>query len=84
MTTVDLELSSDRGVYRFAPLMRYRGPVGAAPIPRGSLLMYSGTVRETERKTISRKKIDVWILKHTFITPMGRCILHDFRHIRPV
>lgn len=84
MATCDLQLATDRGVYPFAPLMQYRGEPGMCPIPRGSLLMYTGTVRGTERKRISGKLLDFQVLKHTFVTPQGRCILHDLRHIKPV
>lgn len=84
MVTIDMELAKDRGVYPFSPLMRYNGEPGKAPIPRGSLLMYAGTVRATERKRIQNKTIDIWVLKHTFVTPLGRCILHDLRYIQPV
>lgn len=77
-----LTVSSDRGTYAYAPLEEFRG-TGPAPIPTGSLLVYAGAVRETERKYRTdgrgiRHPCDVLVVKHTFITSFGRCVIHDF------
>jgi hypothetical protein len=75
----------EKGVYPFAALQRFYGPVGApVPVPCGSLLMYAGVLRSTERKWLDGGgHADVQVFKHTFITPHGRCIIHDFSLIRP-
>jgi hypothetical protein len=79
----DLGLARDKGVYEFAPLERYRGAPGGCSIPRGSLLMYTGMVRCTERKRIKGKKLKLQVMKHTFITPLGRCIVHNLNLLGP-
>jgi len=80
-----LILSRDRGTYDFAPLEPFYGdPVEEAHIPEGSLLVYTGEIRQQERMWINGKTRDVAAVKHTFITPFGRCIIHDFDLIRLV
>lgn len=86
----DLCLSPDRGVYPFAPLVRYFGDPANPPIKQGSLLMYTGQIRVTERRPrpnagfhSNNKDLTVRVMKHTFITPMGRCIVHDLDLLRP-
>jgi hypothetical protein len=75
----------ERGVYPFPALELFYGQPGSPPaVPKGSLLMYAGMVRSTERMYIDglgRK--DVQVYKHTFITPHGHCIIHDFGLIGP-
>ncbi len=77
----------DLGVYPFPTLDRlWRFPNAAdiAAVSKGSLLMYAGAVRSTERKWLSEgNHADVQVVKHTFITPRGRCIIHDFSLIDP-
>jgi len=78
----DMQVSFERGVYPFPPLDRFYGSPGASiPVPKGSLLVYAGPVASTERKYVGGKAIDVRVYKHTFITPYGRCIIHDFNLI---
>ena len=74
----------DKGVYPFAALQRFYGSPGTpVPVPKGSLLMYAGAIPTVERKNFEGRKLDVRVFKHTFITPHGRCIIHDFALIRP-
>lgn len=77
MAKRELTLGSDRGIYPFAPLELFRGAAGTSPIPIGSLLVYTGMIRTTERKRLNGKNFDVRVMKHTFVTPLGRCIVHD-------
>lgn len=92
----DLIVGQDKGVYPFFPLERFRGqPGGTVPISQGSILAYAGIVRTTERKWVDggggfggfpfaeQRPVDVQVFKHTFITPLGRCIIHDFGLVRP-
>lgn len=83
---VDLQVGYDMGVYPFHLLERsYGQPGGTVPVPKGSLLMYAGAVRCTERKWHDehRRYVNVEVYKHTFVTPHGRCIIHDFTLIGP-
>lgn len=82
MAARPLTMSLDRGTYDFAPLETFYGGEDEAHIPVGSLLVYTGEVRQTERMYVNGKFRDVSVVKHTFITPMGRCIIHDFNLIR--
>jgi len=82
MAKFDMKISTERGVYPFAPLEKYHGDDGKAPVPKGSLLMYSGPVRVSERKVISGVPHEVRVVKHTFITPVGRCIVHDLNVLK--
>jgi len=77
MTKRDLMLGLDRGIYPFAPLELFKGARGTGPIPIGTLLVYAGMIRTTERKKLKGKVFNVKVMKHTFITPVGRCIVHD-------
>lgn len=82
----DLSLG-ERGVYPYPALVRfYGGTGGSVPVPKGSLLMYAGCLRSLERKWVPAqgRYVNVQVHKHTFITPLGRCIIHDFGLIRPV
>jgi len=81
---IDLQVSQERGTYKFAPIERFWGEPGMAPVPKGSLLMYAGTIRATERGRINGKTCDVQVIKHTFVTPVGRCIVHDLALVGPV
>jgi hypothetical protein len=74
-------LARDVGVYQFAPLEEFNGDESMAHVPMGSLLVYAGPVYEMERQCINGRYIDVMAIKHTFITPLGRCIIHDFNLI---
>lgn len=65
------------GAYPFPPLVRCYAGSELSPIPRGSLLVYAGHVRTLERKRVHGKSLDVSVIKHTFITPQGRCIVND-------
>ncbi len=82
MAARDLTMSRDQGTYQFAPLETFVGESDQAHIPKGSLLIYTGAVRQEERIYVNSKARDVSVLKHTFITPMGRCIIHDFNLIQ--
>lgn len=76
-----------RGVYPFPALERfYRHPEGTPPVPKGSLLMYAGMLRATERMYVpsAGEYKNIQVFKHTFITPHGHCIIHDFRLIGPI
>lgn len=84
----DLALG-EKGVYPLHALVRHWPSGGQAIlIVKGSLLMYAGAVRATERKWVTINGItthkDVSVFKHTFITPHGHCIIHDFSLIAPV
>ena len=48
-----------------------------APIPKGSLLIYAGTMQVNEVKHSARsgRNYEFKVLKHTFITPVGHCII---------
>lgn len=80
----DLQLG-EQGVYPFPALERFYGSPGCTvTVPRGSLLMYAGCIRTLERKWLTSGGYkDVQVFKHTFITPHGRCIIHDFTAIKP-
>lgn len=67
--------------YPYPPLVRWEGNTPSR-VPAGSLLMYAGGVRCTERKFVNGGVLDVRVIKHTFITPMGRCIVHDLSLLR--
>lgn len=82
MAAQALTMSQDRGTYDFAPLEPFSGEEGEAHIPTGSLLIYTGEVRQLERMWIGGKNCDVYAVKHTFITAFGRCIIHDFDLIK--
>ena len=72
--------AGERGVYPYVPLvLSMVPPEGTVLVPRGSLLMYAGSVRSVERKWVQSalREVDVQVTKHTFITPFGRCIIHD-------
>lgn len=75
----------ERGVYPFPALELFYGQPGCLPaVPKGSLLMYAGLVRSTERMYVEGLgHKDVQVYKHTFITPHGHCIIHDFCLIGP-
>lgn len=92
MAAHDLGPGPDKGAYPFSPLEVFRGPVGVpVPIPLGSILVYAGVVRASEHMlsneqtwhTKQHRSLSIQVLKHTFITPIGRCIIHDFSLIRP-
>lgn len=81
----DLQVG-EQGVYPYPALERFYGSPGrTVPVPKGSLLMYAGCIRAVERKYFAMGGYkDVNVFKHTFITPHGRCIIHDFTLIGPV
>ena len=79
MAACALAPARQRGVYQFVPLEPFEGDESEAPVPIGSLLVYAGPVYEMER---FRGQRDVAAIKHTFIPPMGRCIIHDFNLIK--
>ena len=87
VTTRDL-MVGEKGVYPFPTLETFYGsPGGSGVVVRaGSLLMYAGTIRSTERRWVSEanRYVNLQVHKHTFITPYGRCIIHDFQFLRPV
>ena len=88
VATRDLCLG-ERGVYPYPALVIFYGsPDASVPVPKGSLLMYAGELRSTERRSVrvngEYRYVNVQVTKHTFITPHGRCIIHDFNLIRPV
>ena len=82
MAKFDMKISADRGVYPFASLEKYSSDDGKAPVPKGSLLMYAGPVRTSERKVIAGVQHEVRVIKHTFVTPVGRCIVHDLNALK--
>lgn len=75
-----------RGVYPFPALEYFYGPPGAPPaVPKGSLMMYAGLCRSTESMYVNGVGYkNVQVYKHTFITPHGHCIIHDFSLIGPI
>lgn len=82
MAAIHLNMPTNKGMYDFAPLEPSYGPTDEAHVPAGSLLIYTGEVRQTERKYVGSRAIDVSAVKHTFIAPgIGRCIIHDFNLI---
>lgn len=81
MASKALGLARDVGVYQFAPLEEFDGDESMAHVPMGSLLAYAGPVYEMERQYVNGRYVDVAAIKHTFITPLGRCIIHDFNLI---
>lgn len=87
MAICDLQLAENRGTYPIALLERYHGNPGASTMPKGTLLMYSGTIRVTEQKRVINLQkfanVDVQVKKHTFITPHGICILSDLQLVAP-
>lgn len=82
LAALPLMLASDKGMYSFNPLEPFYGEDSEAPIREGTVLIYSGPVYETERCITNGKVLDASVVKHTFITPLGRCIIHDFSLIR--
>ena len=83
MTKVDMRVSDNRGTYPFAHLEHCRkDPDHPAPIPKGSLLMYAGPIRTTERKKVNGTVHIVSVVKHTFITSLGRCIIHNLNVLK--
>jgi hypothetical protein len=67
------------GVYPFMPLVpAHRQDATFSP---GTLVVYAGEVRTVERKPHS---INLNVIKHTCITPMGRCVIHEMSWFEPV
>lgn len=81
MAARELGLSHDRGTYQFAPLDEFDGEEGEVHVAKGTLMVYAGPVYEQERQYVNGRYVDVNAIKHTFITPLGRCIIHDFNLI---
>lgn len=65
--------------YAFAPLYPHYGPDGSAQIKKGSLVMYAGDIRASERKNGDV----VQAVKHTFIISGGRYIIVDLSQLKP-
>lgn len=85
VATHDLCLG-ERGIYPFVALERcYRSQVSQVVVSKGSLLMYAGSIQTVERawNAQTERYLHIQVRKHTFITPHGRCIIHDFSLIRP-
>lgn len=85
-----LNVAADVGVHPFPclekPRSRYKRAktafVPSFAIQPGTLVVYAGEVRSTESKRYRGKVHNVSVIKHTFITPAGRCIIHDLTTIR--
>lgn len=89
----DLQFGA-KGLHPFATLEKYRAsrrtPVGVV-IPKGTMIIYAGTIdsiegrrprSELERLNFKGRTLRVSVVKHTFITSVGRCIISDFALIR--
>lgn len=72
-----------QGVHPFKVLDNCHGPT---VFPTGTIMIYSGTVHSTERISYwgTQNAKDVQVLKHTFITSQGRCIINDVNMIEPI
>ena len=74
-----IKIEKEQPHYPFPTLKRARSAKSAS-VPRGLLLIYSGTVRVRERARVAGETVDMDVPKHTFIIPnVGRCIIHDLR-----
>lgn len=73
-----------RGTYPFPTLILQITPPPAA-VSAGALLMYAGSIRTVETAWVESQKtyVNVNVIKHTFITPLGRCIIHDLDMLDP-
>lgn len=78
-----LRPARNKGVYVHTPLEPSSGGE-EAHIPAGSLIVYAGEARETETKYANGKRHDVHVVKQTFITAFGRCIIHDMALVEPL
>jgi len=67
------------GVYPFPVLMVAKNAPESevTEVPAGSLLVYTGQIRTIERTKVDGHNREFSVLKHTFVTPIGRCIIHD-------
>lgn len=81
MASRALGLSRDKGTYEFVPLEEFEGEEDEQHVAKGALMVYAGPVYQQERQYVNGRYVDVMAIKHTFVTPMGRCIIHDFNLI---
>jgi hypothetical protein len=79
MTKHAFVISPQRGIYPFPVLERARRSNAGSHIavPVGSLLVYTGAIRTSESKRLKGKIHEMRVIKHTFLVPCGRCIVHD-------
>lgn len=69
--------------YPFMPLELVYSHTCETAIGPGSLMVYAGPVRVTESKFFRDRYRDVKVMKHTFVTPIGRCIVHHLVSLSP-